>query len=225
MLLVIAGSHSGFAADNSAAGPASGSIDGAFEGQTQALTAPVAGTDEVPVYQTVRFNFDGYYLQVPNGTYTVTLKFVEPFYDKPGLRVFGVKIQEKQAIETLDIFAKAGKNQAHDFTFKDIEVTNGALRIDFTRQLDFPCIAGIVIDGTTKAVNQLAGQPFTRKINCGGQGYKDYEADRVADSVAMAGRDRAMPIAEYQIVATSATGAKLAWPATAPQRNQTVIVQ
>ena len=173
--LVLAGTQTGYAAENSAA-PASGSIDGAFEGQTQAITAPVAGADEVPVYQTVRFNFDGYYLQVPNGTYTVTLKFVEPFYDKPGARVFGVKIQEKQVIETLDIFAKAGKNQALDSTFKDIEVKIGALRIDFTRQVEFPCIAGIVIDGTTKA-----GQPFTRKINCGGQEFKDYEADRVAN--------------------------------------------
>jgi len=174
--LVLAGMQTSYAAENSAAAPASGSIDGAFEGQTQATTAPVAGTDEVPVYQTVRFNFDGYYLKVPNGTYTVTLKFVEPFYDKPGARVFGVKIQEKQVIETLDIYAKAGKNQAIDFTFKDIEVKIGALRIDFTRKVEFPCIAGIVIDGTTKA-----GQPFTRKINCGGHKFKDYEADRVAN--------------------------------------------
>ena len=61
-------------------------------------------------------------------------------------------------------------------------MTNGALRIDFSRHLDFPCIAGIVIDGTTKAVNQLAGQPFTRKINCGGPGFKDYEADRLVEA-------------------------------------------
>jgi len=70
---VLAGSQTGFAAEKPVASAASGSIDGAFEGQTQTITAPVAGADEVPVYQTVRFNFDGYYLQVPNGTYTVTL--------------------------------------------------------------------------------------------------------------------------------------------------------
>ena len=171
--------------------------NGALDGTATAFSAPVAGTDEAPVYQTVRYNVNGYNLTVPNGTYTVTLKFVEPYYDKAGVRVFGAKIQGKQVIETLDAFAKAGKNQALDFTFKNIEVTNGGLRIDFTRQVEFPCIAGIVIEGTTKAVNQLASQPFTRKINCGGQKFKDYEADIVSNAVAMAGKDRAMPIADF----------------------------
>jgi len=182
--------------DTKPAKPQSAS-NGALDGATGVFSAPVAGTDEAPVYQTVRYNVNGYNLTIPSGTYTVTLKFVEPYYDKPSVRIFGSKIQGKQVIEALDIFAKVGKNQALDYSFKDIEVTNGTLRIDFTRQADFPCIAGIVIDGTTKAVNQLAGLPFTRKINCGGQGFKDYEADRVADSVAMAGRDRAMPITDF----------------------------
>jgi hypothetical protein len=171
--------------------------NGALDGTATASSAPVAGTDETPVYQTVRYNVNGYNLTVPNGTYTVTLKFVEPHYDKPGMRVFGARIQGKQVIETLDVFAKAGKNQALDCNFNDIEVTNGVLRIDFTRQVEFPCIAGIVIDGTTKAVNQIASQPFTRKINCGGQKFKDYEADLVMGGGATASKDRAMPIADY----------------------------
>jgi len=76
------------------------------------VSALVASADEVPFYQTVRYNVSGYNLTVPNGSYTVALKFFEPNYDKTGVRVFGAKIQVKQVIETLDIFAKAGKNHA-----------------------------------------------------------------------------------------------------------------
>ncbi len=139
-------------------GPIQPRLDGAVGGAVAAFTAPVADTDEAPIYQKVRFDVDGYHLTVPDGTYAVTLKFNEPNYDKAGQRVFGVKIQGRPVIETLDIIAKAGKNKALDFTFKDIAVTNGVLRIDFTRQVEFPCIAGIVIDGETRADTQHAGR-------------------------------------------------------------------
>ncbi len=173
--------------------------DGALGGSVAAFTAPVAGTDDAPVYQKVRYGMNGYNLTVPDGTYNITLKFNEPVYSEAGKRVFGVMIQGKQVIMGLDIFAKAGKNKALDFTFKNIEATNGALRIDFTRQVENPCIAGIVIEGKTKAGNQLAGQPFTRKINCGGEQFKQYEIDRVASAVVTAGKDRAMPIADFYV--------------------------
>jgi hypothetical protein len=171
--------------------------DGALGGSVATFTAPVAETDEAPVYQKVRYDLAGYHLAVPNGTYSVTLKFNEPFYGQAGKRVFGVAIQDRPVIETLDIFARVGKNRALDFTFKEIEVTNGVLRIDFTPQVEFPCIAAIVIDGKSRAGNQLPGQPFTRKINCGGEKFKDYEADRVAGALVTAGKDRGMPVADF----------------------------
>jgi hypothetical protein len=189
--------------------------DGALGGTAASFDAPVAETGEAPVYQTVRYDTAGYYLAVPDGTYSVTLKFNEPFYSEAGKRVFGVDIQGRPVIQTLDIFAKAGKNKALDFTFKDIAVTNGALRIDFTRQVEFPCIGGIVIEGKTGGANQLAGQPFTRKINCGGGKFRDYEADPVAGSPrATAGKDRGMPMADfYADFARANFGANVAAPA------------
>jgi hypothetical protein len=171
--------------------------DGALGGSVASFAEPVAETDEAPVYQKVRYGLASYHLAVPDGTYAVTLKFNEPYYGEPGKRVFGVEIQDRQVIETLDIFAKVGKNRALDFTFHEIEVTNGALRIDFTPRVEFPCIAGIVIDGKTRAGNQLPGQPFTRKINCGGDKLKDYEADRVAGTVVTASKDRSMLVADF----------------------------
>ena len=171
--------------------------EGALDGAVAVFNAPVTDAGDAPVYQTVRCDTSGYTLIVPDGAYSVTLKFNEPQYDEAGKRVFGVGIQGRQVIDRLDIFSEAGKNRALDFTFKDIEITDGALRIDFAQKAGVPCIAGIVIDGTTKANNQFGGEPFTRKINCGGGRFKDYEADRVAEGAAIAGKDRAMPIADF----------------------------
>jgi hypothetical protein len=77
----------------------------------------------------------------------------------------------------LDIFDKVGKNHALDFTYKDVEVTEGRLQIEFVYQVEYPCIAAIAVEG-----------PATRKINCGGEAYKDYKADWPASNVGGQGR-------------------------------------
>jgi hypothetical protein len=128
---------------------------------------PIAGTDDDPLYQSVRYNTGGYLLDVPNGEYTVTLKFCEPHYDRKQARVFGVKIQGKQEITGLDIFDRVGKNKALDYTYKNVRVSGGRLAIEFTFEVEFPCIAAIVVEGVGA----------TRKINCGGPAYRDYAAD------------------------------------------------
>jgi len=172
--------------------------EGALGGKTASFAAPVAGTTKPAVYQTVRFNLNGYSLAVPDGTYVVTLQFNEPVYSAVGKRIFGVKIQGRQVLTNLDIFARAGRNSALDLDFPGITVPNGSLEIEFTKQVEFPCIAGIVITGQTKAGNQLAGETFTRKINCGGGQLGDYEADRTGGlATAAAPRTRAMPVADF----------------------------
>jgi len=128
---------------------------------------PIAGTEDDPLYQTVRYNLDGYRIKVPNGTYTVTLKFCEPHYAEKGKRVFGAKIQGKQVIDRLDIFQRVGQNKVLDFSFEDVAVKNGRLTIDFVRIVEFPCIAAIVVEGPKAS----------RKINCGGQAHGDFQAD------------------------------------------------
>lgn len=128
---------------------------------------PIAGTEADPLYRTVRYDVGAYRLDVPNGKYTVTLKFCEPHYNEKHKRVFGVKLQGRQVIDTLDLVRKAGKNRALDYTWQDVEVTDGRLVIDFIYQLEYPSIAAIVVEG----------QKATRKINCGGPAYQDYVAD------------------------------------------------
>jgi hypothetical protein len=174
--------------------------EGALGGSVAHFTAPVADAAVPAVYQNVRYNLDGYSLTIPDGTYTITLQFNEPAYAAAGKRVFGAAIQGRQVITNLDIFARVGQNKALDLSFPNVAVTNGTLRIAFTREVEFPCIAGIVVDGKTKANNQLPSEPFARKINCGGEKAADYEADRVSGGAPPpAPRDRAMPIEDFYV--------------------------
>jgi len=136
-------------------------------GKVTVSPAPVAGTDDSIVYQSVRWDLNGYQLTLPNGTYGVTLKFAEAAHDAPGKRVFGVKIQGQRVIDKLDIFAEAGRNKALDRTFKDVKVADGRLNIEFVRVVESPCIAGIVVEGDA----------FRGKLNCGGGACKDYLGD------------------------------------------------
>ena len=149
----------------------------------------IDGTDDDAVYQTVRYDVRAYRLKIPAGACDVTLKFCEPHYKAAGKRVFGVKLQGAQVIEGLDIFARVGPNHALDFVFKDVETPEGALVIEFTPEVEFPSIAGIVVAGAA------GGAPFARGINCGGPAYRDFEADlppSPADS-----RSRDLPCADF----------------------------
>ena len=128
---------------------------------------PIADTAETPLYQTVRYDLSAYHLPATNGPCQVTLKFCEPHYDAAGVRVFDVKLQGRTVLTNLDVFARVGKNRALDYTYTNIVVTNGWLDIDFAPRVEFPCIAGIVVEGSG----------FTVKINCGGPAFKDYSAD------------------------------------------------
>ncbi|HEY5915520.1 MAG TPA: malectin domain-containing carbohydrate-binding protein [Verrucomicrobiae bacterium] len=131
---------------------------------------PIAGTEDQTLYQTVRYNVSAYHLRASNGICRVTLKFCEPHYGEAGKRVFDVKLQGQTIITNLDIFGRVGKNRALDYTFENILVTNGWVRIDFVPRVEFPSIAAIDIEGTG----------FTTRVNCGGPAYRDYAADAPA---------------------------------------------
>jgi hypothetical protein len=165
---------------------------GAIKGSSVSLNIPINGTDEIPVYQTIMNNSDGYQLEIPNGTYTVTLKLVEPTFDTVGKRIFGINIQGKTIFDRVDIFEKAGKERALDLDANKIRVVDGRLNLQFIRITDSPCIAAISINGMTDGVNQIPGQPYARKINCGGQVWKDYEADQVATVTGIPGEQRSL---------------------------------
>jgi hypothetical protein len=119
------------------------------------------------VYEDVRDRVFGYHIPVPNGTYAVTLQFVEGSIDRARGRVFDVFIQGLKVLEDFDIFARAGKFRAVDHKVENVVVTDGRLVIDLADRIHYPVLAGIVIEG----------ESFVRKINCGGPAVLDYEAD------------------------------------------------
>lgn len=144
--------------------PKAGGPDG---GESAAFDAPVADTEDDPLYQTLRVNLLAYRLPLANGAYRVTLKFCEPRYPEAGRRLFDVRLQDQPVLEGLDIAGRVGPNRALDLTFENVAVTQGWLEIAFDPLLDYPCIAAL----------DIAGPEGRLRINCGGSAYADYVAD------------------------------------------------
>lgn len=142
--------------------------EGALGGQVANYAASqFADTEQDVLYRTVRYNLGGYRLALPDGNYTVTLRFCEPHYDSAGMREFGVSVQGRRVLENLDAFARVGKDRALDFRYEAVAVTDGWLRIDFHPIVEFPCIAAIEVEG----------EGVRRGIDCGGPGEGIFAAD------------------------------------------------
>ena len=143
-----------------------GESEGPVGGNHARFSQDIADTEDDTLYRSVRYNVSAYHLQVPHGTYEVTLKFCEPHYREAGKRVFGVSVEGERFIDRLDIYEEAGPDRALDYTFSDIRVEDGWLDIEFHKIVEFSSIAAIVARGSE-----------TVKINCGGEKYGDYRAD------------------------------------------------
>ncbi|MHC4399281.1 MAG: malectin domain-containing carbohydrate-binding protein [Planctomycetota bacterium] len=156
-------------------------VEGPLGGKTTDYPGrEISGTDDDLLYQTCRYDLDGYRWKVPNGTYQVTLKFCEPHFDAAGRRVCDVKLQGSTVLQELDIFAEVGKFAALDYIFSKVQVTDGRLKLDIVYRESLPCISAVVIEG----------KEFTSKINCGGPAWQDYVAD---EDVSVIGTGRGRP--------------------------------
>jgi len=153
--------------------------------------AEVADTEQDPLYRHVRYGLSGYQFQVPDGAYTVRLKFCEPHYAEAGKRVFGVEIEGKRVIDRLDVFARVGKNKALDHTFENVTVADGWLDIGFVHQVEFPCVAAIQVEGKGLA------KPI--RINCGGPAWQQWQADWTETVGGPARHDRHAPSGDFYL--------------------------
>ncbi|HEX9973417.1 MAG TPA: malectin domain-containing carbohydrate-binding protein, partial [bacterium] len=91
---------------------------------------PVDGTNDDPLYQWEHNALDNYKFTVPNGTYVVTMKFADLYYDNIGDRIFHVEIEGDRVLNNFDIIAEVGFASACDKTFI-IDVTDGVMDILF----------------------------------------------------------------------------------------------
>jgi hypothetical protein len=121
---------------------------GSTDGNTYSVTRPIANTDTQPLYQTERYKNGSsltYNFAVPNGTYTVTLKFAEIYFTAARQRLFYILLNGRNAESGFDIFAAAGgADRAVDRSYT-VTVTNGQIAIELAASLDNPKISAIQI--------------------------------------------------------------------------------
>ncbi len=132
--------------------------DKQFTGGTAAVQTPpitISGTDSAVLYNGQRYGDPGfsYAFSVPDGTYTVTMKFAELYVTGAGQRLFSIAINGTTVESSFDIYATAGAmNTAVDRTYP-VTVTGGTIAIVFTQgTVQFPKVDAIEIsqgDGGT----------------------------------------------------------------------------
>jgi hypothetical protein len=124
------------------------SADTGFDGGIAYTTsASITGTDTPAIYQSERWNYNGvkYELTVPNGTYTLNLKFAEIYFNTAGQRVFHVDVNGQRFLTSFDPFAAAGGiNRAVDKSLT-VSVTNSKLTVQLVPVVSYPKISGLEI--------------------------------------------------------------------------------
>jgi hypothetical protein len=141
---------------------------GYLQGTSFSTASAIAATTDAALYQDLRYSASGplsYQFVVPNGNYTVNLKFAELFYAAAGQRVFDVAINGTTVISHLDVFATAGgANKALDASYP-VTVANGVLAIALTPVTGLPILSALEI---------LTAPTFTPiRVNAGGAAYTD----------------------------------------------------
>jgi chitinase len=110
----------------------------------------IAGTSDDALYQSYNlFNgWTGYKFDVANGTYTVTLKFMEDWANAAGQRKFDVKIEGTTVLTAFDIFASCGGFTACDRTFT-ATVGDGQLNVGFNMNggANYATVSAIAVTG------------------------------------------------------------------------------
>ena len=142
------------------------SADGDYVGgYAFATQTAIANTTAPGLYQTCRWGSFGYQLSVPNGNYTLTLKFAEVSQTAAGKRLFSVAVNGTPVLTNFDVFAAAGGEFiAIDKSFP-VTVTNGQIDVAFTPgTADLPLINGIEISGDTVSTASIAGDTPHRRF-------------------------------------------------------------
>ncbi|MFW5777524.1 MAG: malectin domain-containing carbohydrate-binding protein, partial [Spirochaetota bacterium] len=101
------------------------------------------GTEDDSLYATWREGEATYTLPVTPGSYEVTLRFAEPYYPVPGLRVFTATVGSLDLGE-IDLAAAVGRATAYDLTVP-VRVEGTELVIEIKREERDPILGAIVV--------------------------------------------------------------------------------
>ncbi|HEX9185463.1 MAG TPA: malectin domain-containing carbohydrate-binding protein, partial [Vicinamibacteria bacterium] len=128
--------------------------------------AGIAATSQPALYRDQRCGLAGYRLRLPDGRYTLTLRFADLERGAAGERVFDVLAQGRVVAAGLDLAKSPGPRAAHDVVTRDVAVSGGWLDVGFVDHANVPCLAAIEVAG-----------PASRRVNVGGPAVAGHEAD------------------------------------------------
>ena len=128
-----------------------------FGGVSGKSGATIKGTRDGALYQDERYGNFSYAIPVANGSYDLTLKFVESTHSAMNQRVFDVWAEGRLCLDGLDIYAVAGKNTALDITFT-VSVSDGLLSLDFLPSTGDAQVSAIRIMKASGAPKKLPGK-------------------------------------------------------------------
>lgn len=114
-------------------------------GQVYTTSEPITGTADSTLYQSELWwaGNGGYRFAVPNGQYSVTLKFAEIYpFASAGARVFSVRLEGTTVAWELDLAKTVGKYRAYDVMTTTV-VSDGVLNLDFIRETGNPQVNAI----------------------------------------------------------------------------------
>jgi hypothetical protein len=138
------------------------------QGARSEYGAPVANTADPDLYRWQRYGKEGMAFRIaglPDGPAKVTLGFDEAYFDRPGARVFDVKVNGATALKNVDVYALAGgKNRAWTTTV-ETRITDGTVLVEpGTVSADNAMFSTIRVDtaGKTAAV-YFGDKPYTAK--------------------------------------------------------------
>lgn len=97
------------------------------------------------IFLTERYGNFSYVVPVTNGNHTVVIQAAEIYWQAKGKRIFNVKINGKQVLTNVDLYALGGFANPQHFTFP-VTVTNNTIKIDFISVVDNAKVSGISIN-------------------------------------------------------------------------------
>lgn len=102
----------------------------------------IENTAYTPLLNSVRDGVSEYRFDLANGSYLLTLQFVELVHNGPGLRRFSVQAEGRTLLADLDLYARFGRNYAVTYQFA-VTVADGQLNVSFPASAGSSTVAAI----------------------------------------------------------------------------------
>jgi len=107
----------------------------------------IENTAYSPLVNSVREGASEYRFDVANGTYLLTMQFVELLQNGPNLRRFSVLAEGVPLLQDFDLYARFGRNYAVTYQFA-VTVADGQLNVTFPASIGQSTIAAISVQST-----------------------------------------------------------------------------